>query len=104
MPNIGMIGPRDQVLCYMAVGFTVYPADASDPVGAEQILKKAAAECAVLYLTPELSAALAPAIERYAGAVTPAILTLPTAGGGMGTAALKAAVERAVGADIIFRE
>ena len=43
-------------------------------------------------------------IARMSGSALPAIVTLPDLDSGYGTAQLKRAVERAVGADIIFKD
>lgn len=103
MYKIGVIGKREKVLCFMAAGFQVY--DASDAASAAAALKKAKNEdCAIIYISPELAELIPDDIAKYAGHMTPAIIPLPTAGGGLGTAQLKHAVERAVGADIIFKD
>lgn len=104
MSEIGIIGERDRVLCFMAAGFTVYEASPDEPEAAEKTLREAAAKSAILYITATLAAALCDSIAKYDNAPTPAIIPLPEAGGGLGTAAMKRAVERAVGADIVFRD
>jgi len=104
MSKIGIIGERDRVLCFLAAGFAVYTVEKADLSAAERTLKKAAAECAVLFITADLAEALKEPIAKYNSVPTPAIIPLPEKNGGYGTALLKHAVERAVGADIVFRD
>lgn len=103
MYKIGIIGQRDRISCFMAAGFSVY--DASDSEQASEALKRAKSEkCAVIYIVPELCEGLSADIDRLAGDVLPAVIPLPESGGGHGIRQMSRAVERAVGADIIFKE
>lgn len=87
----------------MAAGFTVY--DAQSGREAVAALKKAKNEnCAVLYITAALAGEIEEEIARLSADTLPAIVTLPELDNGYGTAQLKRAVERAVGADIIFKD
>ena len=103
MYKIGIIGDRDSTLCFMALGFTVF--EASTPEQAREALHKAAAsgEYAVLYLVEDLAVQLGDDIARYKDSPLPAITVIPgrSGGTGYGLAAIKAATERAVGADIL---
>ena len=102
MPKIGVLGRRGEILPYLSAGFVPYESD--DAEEATQQLLKAAAECAIVYVTPEFAAALSAEISRYAAAQTPAILALPEKEGGIGMEHLRRTAERAIGADILFRE
>ena len=81
--KIGVIGRRGDVLTYQAAGFAVYQAETV--AVAEEMLHRAADECAIVFLTP-------------------AVIALPERGGGIGMQLLRQAAERAIGADILFRE
>ena len=103
MYKIGVIGPRAQVLSFMAAGFTVY--DAADSKEALAALKQGKADgCAILYITAALAAQIEEEIAHLSTEPLPAIVSLPDGDSGYGTAQLKRAVERAVGADIIFKD
>lgn len=103
MYKIGVIGQRERVSCFMAAGFSVY--EAFDNETAAAALKKAKGdECAVIYIVPELCEGIADDINRLCGEALPAVIPLPEAGGGYGIKQMSRAVERAVGADIIFNE
>ncbi len=102
MYRIGVIGDRDSVLGFQALGLEVCPVENTEE--ARQALHRMAKEnFAILYLTEQLSAQLQPEIARYQDALTPAIILIPGKEGslGIGMANIKTAVERAVGADIL---
>lgn len=102
MYKIAVLGDRDSVLAFQALGLTVYPTEG--PAEAREILHRLAKEnYAVIYLTEELAQALTADIDRYKDAMTPAIILIPGRSGslGLGTGALQQAVERAVGANIL---
>ena len=95
MAKIAVIGDRDSVLGFRALGLEVHTVE--DSTQARHLLRKAAEEgCAAL------AAPLQEEIDRYKEALTPAIVLIPGKGGslGLGETALHNAVERAVGADI----
>ena len=103
MYKIGVIGEKDSVLGFKAVGFDVFPV--SDPTEAGKILKeKAADEYAVLYITERMASEIWDIIDLYKEEMFPAIIPIPGNEGTMGIGMLnvKKSVERAVGMDIIF--
>ncbi len=100
--RIACLGDRDSVLGFRALGLDTYFADT--PEEAAPILKALASQnTAVVYITEQLAQGLSPEIDAYKEALTPAIILIPGKHGslGLGKAALKSAVERAVGADIL---
>ena len=102
MYKIAVMGDRDSVLGFRALGLDVYPCE--DPNEARKTLHRLARnDYAVIYITEQLSALVSGAIDRYKDEVTPAIILIPGKNGslGMGERALQSAVERAVGADIL---
>lgn len=106
MYKAGVIGDRASALGFMALGFSVL--EAADAAAAREQLHRAAksGEYAVLFLTENYAKELAQDIARYKDAPLPAITVIPGAdgGAGYGMAQLKSAVERAIGADILFKE
>ncbi len=102
MYKIAVIGDRDSILGFQALGLDVFPLE--DPAEARRLLHTLAREeYAVIYITEQLAALLPADIDRYKDSVTPAIILIPGKSGslGLGTDALQSAVERAVGADIL---
>ena len=101
MAKIAVIGDRDSVLGFRALGLEFHTVE--DSTQARRLLRKAAEEgCAAVFLTEALAAPLLEEIDRYKEALTPAIVLIPGKGGslGLGETALHNVVERAVGADI----
>lgn len=102
MYKIAVLGDRESVLGFKALGLDVYPAETVDE--AREILHRLAKEnCAVVYLTEQFGARMEAEIARYKDQLTPAIILIPGKEGslGIGMANVKRAVERAVGADIL---
>lgn len=102
MYKIAVLGDRDSVLGFRALGLEAVPVE--DPAQARQTLHRLARDqYAVIYITEQLAAELTAEIDRYKDDLTPAIILIPGKNGtlGLGSSALQSAVERAVGADII---
>ena len=102
MYKIAVMGDRDSILGFGALGLDVFPAE--DPQEARHTLHKLAREeYAIIYMTEQLASQLSAEIARYNDSVTPAIILIPGKSGslGLGASALQSAVERAVGADIL---
>lgn len=103
MYKIGMIGERDSVIGFMALGFSVH--EAADVEEARKILHTLAKDpsFAVIFLVENYAAGLEEEIAKYKDQPLPAIISVPGRAGstGYGMASIKTAVERAVGADIL---
>lgn len=102
MYKIAVIGGRETVIGFKALGLDVFPA--ADEKQALEAFKTCARaeEYAIIYLEESFAAALAPETDKYKDAPAPAVILIPGKEGslGLGQSALKAAVERAVGSDI----
>ncbi|MCI8479073.1 MAG: V-type ATP synthase subunit F [Oscillospiraceae bacterium] len=103
MYKIAVLGDRDSVLGFQALGLDVFPAEKVEE--AKHILHDLAkgGEYAIVYLTEQYAAHMQAEIGRYKDELTPAIILIPGKEGslGIGMANVKSAVERAVGADIL---
>ena len=100
--QIAVLGDKDSVLGFKALGLTTFAADTVDE--ARVVLHRIAKEdYAVIYLTEALAAGMEADIARYKDELTPAIILIPGKEGslGIGMANVTTAVERAVGADIL---
>ncbi|NLS45813.1 MAG: V-type ATP synthase subunit F [Firmicutes bacterium] len=103
MYKIGVIGDRDSVLGFKAVGLDVFPCHDKDE--AKEALHRIAKEdYAIIYITEGLCKDMIEDIEKYKDERVPAIIPIPGMDGsyGIGLTNLKKSVERAVGADILF--
>lgn len=102
MYKIAVLGDRDSVLGFKALGLDVYPAETVEE--AKAILHRLASEdCAIVYLTEQFGVQMEEEIARYKDEMKPAIILIPGKDGslGIGMANVTRAVERAVGADIL---
>jgi len=102
MYKIAVIGDRESVLGFKALGLEVY--FAGDAQEAKTMLHHLAKEdYAVIYLTEQLAAEMKYDIDRYKDDTTPAVILFPGKSGslGLGMEGVHQSVERAVGADIL---
>ena len=104
MFKIGVMGGPDTVIGFKALGLDTFAVDSKDE--ARRIMNKitdADSEYAIIYLEENLAETLANEIKRVKDRPTPAIILIPGREGsiGLGQSALKAAVERAVGTNIL---
>ena len=105
MYKIGIIGDRDSVLGFMALGFSVHEAQGSGDAAEKLHRLVKSGEYGVIFITEDLAMAIEEDIARYKDMPLPAITVVPGGNGstGYGMANIKSAVERAVGADILFK-
>ncbi|MEA5048896.1 MAG: V-type ATP synthase subunit F [Eubacteriales bacterium] len=102
MAKIGVIGDRDSVLLFKAVGLDVFFED--DGEHANRTLHRLAREgYAAVMVTEKLYSACAETIAEFSGQPYPAIIAIPDNQGsrGLGEKILKENVEKAVGMDIL---
>ena len=103
--KIGIIGNRDAVLGFMALGFSVHEASSVADAAKELQSMARSQEYGVIFLTEDYAAQLEEETAKYRDMPLPAIVSIPAPGGstGYGMNNLRQAVERAVGADILFK-
>ena len=101
MYKIAVLGDRDSVLGFKALGLDIFPVEGTDEAR-HALHKLAKEEYAIIYITEQLAAVLQADINKYKTSVTPAVILIPGKAGslGLGAQALQSAIERAVGADI----
>lgn len=103
MYKIGVIGDRESVLGFKAVGLDVFPCDSSEE--AKKVLNKVVkGDYAIIYVTEQLYQDMTEEASEYIDRKLPAIIPVPSKDGtlGIGVQGVKKSVERAVGADILF--
>ncbi|MBE6989674.1 MAG: V-type ATP synthase subunit F [Ruminococcaceae bacterium] len=101
MYKIAVIGDRDSVLAFKALGLDVFFTETGEE--ARAVMHRLMQEAyAVIYLTEDLAEPLHAEIARCKDIAVPAVILIPGKTGSLGVAeaALQSAVERAVGADI----
>ena len=104
MLKIAVIGGLDTVMGFKALGLDTFPAVSAAEASA--ILKKITRESdeyAIIYLEETFAADMQAEVNKFKDSPTPAIILIPGREGsiGLGQSALKAAVERAVGTNIL---
>lgn len=106
MYKIGIIGERDSVLGFMSLGFSVHEAKDADEAARTLHTIVSTGEYAIIFVVENYAEKIAEDIARYRDNPLPAIISLPGQSGntGYGLAAIKNAVERAVGTDIVFKK
>lgn len=105
MYKIGVIGDKDSVMGFLALGLTVFETSGAEQT--EECIRRAAGEgYAALYITEQAAQEVMDVIDEYKDSALPAIILIPGLSGslGIGMAGVKKSVERAVGADILFNE
>lgn len=104
MLKIAVIGGRETVMAFKALGLETFPA--ADGTEAGKILRnltRGSEDYAIIYIEEVLAAQITAEIDRFKDSPAPAVILIPGREGsiGLGQAALKAAVERAVGTNIL---
>lgn len=103
--KIAVIGEKESVLGFRAVGFDVY--EVSLPQNAVTIIDRLYEQgYGIIFITESMLAPIAGDIEKYRDNTLPAIIPIPGKNGslGLGMSQVRKSVERAVGADILFKE
>lgn len=105
MYRIAVLGDRDSIYGFAALGLEVFPVSDSE-AGTKTLRSLAERDYAVIYITEALADDLAEELDRYRESPLPAIIPIPGVHGntGAGMAMVKKSVEQAVGSDIIFNE
>lgn len=105
MYKIAIIGDRDSVLGFMALGFATFEAQSAEEAG--KLLHKVARDesYAVIFIVENYAEQLVEEMTKYKDMPLPAVVSIPGRAGsnGFGMNSIRSAVERAVGADIIFK-
>ena len=101
--KIAVLGERESIMGFKALGLEVFPILSAEECRETLHRLARGGQHAIIYLTESMAADCAADIDRYKDSLIPAIILIPGREGslGLGQSALRAAVERAVGADIL---
>ena len=104
MYKIGIIGDRDSVLGFMALGYSVFEVQNSEDAAAKLHELVRSEKYAVLFVVEDIAIAIQEDIEKYKDKPLPAITVIPGSRGstGYGMENIKNAALRAVGTDMLF--
>jgi len=101
MHKIAVLGDKESVLGFRALGLDVFPCNSDE---AKKLLTKLAKEdYSIIYVTEQIAVKIKTEIDKYNNSITPAIILIPSKEGslGVGMDNIRIRVERAVGADIL---
>ena len=105
MLKIAVIGGQETVVGFKALGLDTRPAANADEAKAilRELTHAKEDEYAIIYIEEALAQYMTEEIDRFKDYPSPAIILIPGREGslGLGQSALKAAVERAVGTDLL---
>ncbi|MCM1990621.1 MULTISPECIES: V-type ATP synthase subunit F [Oceanirhabdus] len=102
MYKIGVVGDKDSILAFKAIGIEVYPV-----VGAEESRKTidrlARDKYGIIFVTEQVAAEIPDTIERYDKTMLPAVILIPSNQGSLniGMKRISDNVEKAVGVNIL---
>lgn len=101
--KIAVIGDKDSVLAFKAVG--VEPFAAGNMFEANDTLRKIKDEYAVIFVTEDLCEQIADTLNKLKSRAYPVVIPIPGSRGGTGYGerSIHRDVEKAIGADILFR-
>ncbi|APC81485.1 MULTISPECIES: V-type ATP synthase subunit F [Clostridium] len=102
MFKIGVVGDKDSILAFKALGIDVYPVVGSEE-GKRTIDKMAAEKYAIIFVTEQIAKDLEETIERYNRELIPAVILIPSNQGSLniGMQRINDNVEKAVGVNIL---
>lgn len=103
MHKVAVIGSKDAVLAFQSLGITVVPVSSPEEAG-RAVVRLAQQQYAVIFITEDEAQQIAETISRYKSEALPAIIPIPgsTGSSGFGMRNVRANVEKAIGADILF--
>lgn len=100
--KIGVVGDKDSVLAFKALGIDVFPV-VSDDEARKTVDRLAKNDYAVIFVTEQVAVGIEETIERYTREVLPAIILIPSNQGtlNIGMKRISDNVEKAVGVNIL---
>lgn len=102
--KIAVIGDKDSVLAFKAVGVEVY--DATTAEEAQALIKRLSNGYAVLFIAEDLAEQIPETLAKAKEQTYPVVVPIPTSdvSSGFGMKGVKADVEKAIGVDILFNK
>ncbi len=103
--KIAVVGDKDSILGFRTIGVDTFPVTSGD--AALETLKKLVSEnYGVIFITEELASGMQDVINELHKRYLPTVVLIPNSKGtkGIGIQQIKENVEKAIGADILFRK
>ena len=104
MYKTAVIGDRDSILGFKAIGMDVFDINGRKP--SDVLAECAKNNYAVIFVTEDILHIITDEVEKYSEVSLPAIIPIPGNKGsmGLGIENIKKAAEKAIGADILFND
>lgn len=102
--KIGVVGGKDTVLCFKAIGLDVFPASEEDAEDSRKTVDRLARDgYGIIFITEQIAQTIEETIDRYRSRPLPAIILIPGHQGslGIGLRKIQDNVEKAVGVNIL---
>lgn len=100
--KIGVVGDKDSVLAFKALGIDVFPVVGADEarIAVDKLAKN---DYAVIFVTEQVAQEIEETIERYTKQLLPAVILIPSNQGtlNIGMKKISDSVEKAVGVNIL---
>ena len=105
MSKVGIIGDKDSIMGFLALGIDIFPAYTPEEIK-RTIHSLVEKEYAIIYTTEQASLQAGESLGKYKDFELPAIIVIPGIGGsmGLGMNEVRESAKRAIGADILFSE
>ena len=105
MYKVGIVGDKDSILGFLALGIDIFPAYDADEVK-KTVYRLAEEGYAIIYITETASLLAQDVMKRYKDSELPAVIVIPGISGsmGLGMNEIRESSKRAIGADILFRD
>lgn len=102
MYKIGIVGDKDTVLAFKAIGIEVFPVY-NEEEARKTVDNLASKNYALIFITEQIAEEIEETVERYKNQVLPAIILIPSNQGtlNIGLQKIKDNVEKAVGVNIL---
>lgn len=104
MYKIGVVGDKDSILFFKALGMDVYPVIESEVEENRKVIDRLAREdYGIIFITEQIAQTISETIDRYNNRPTPGIILIPSNAGSLGIGLQRVSdnVERAVGINIL---
>ena len=100
--GIAVVGDKDSVLAFKAIGIDAYPVDGE--MQARNVVKELARKYSVIFITDAIAMQIESLLKRYKTRPYPVVVPIPSAEGntGFGMSGIKSDVEKAIGSEIVF--
>lgn len=100
--RIAVVGDKDSILGFKAIGLDVFPVEGETQ--ARDTVHTLARTYSVIFITEPVARQIESLLKRYAARPYPVIVPIPSSEGktGFGMDNIRANIEKAIGADILF--